>query len=216
MTRLVELFRALAIYLPVIFWTTDEDLFLTSAASSSGLPLTVALTLIRVDGRERLNIDDFWHPSVSAHLRARAGEAVSWRARTPRPITACTIPFLNEHGALVGVAGIALDQCAPRADSPARGSGALAGGSGTPECGTPEIGAMTARVLERLAGGESNTEISAGLFLSRQGLDYHLSVLRRKLDVTSRGAIVARAYSLNMFESGSWPPRLRGNRAISQ
>lgn len=204
MASLVELFRALAIYLPVVFWTTDEDLFLTSAASSAGLPLAVALTLIRVDGRERLNIDEFWHPSVSAHLRARSGEAVSWRARAPRPITACAIPFLDEHGTRIGVAGIALDQSASHADPPAR------------ESGSPELGAMTSQVLERLASGESNAEISAGLFLSRQGLDYHLSVLRRKLEVTSRGAIVARAYSLNMFESDSWPPRLRGNRAIPQ
>lgn len=204
MTRLFELFRALAVYLPIIFWTTDEDLFLTSAASSSELPLGTALALVSVGGRERVDIDELWHPSVSAHLRARAGEAVSWRSGITRPITACAIPFLDEHGALVGVAGIAVDQSALRAE-------ALA-----PEGAVPELGAMTARVLERLAGGESNAEIGAGLFLSRQGLDYHLSVLRRKLDVGSRGAIVARAYSLNLFEAGSWPPRLHGNRAGSQ
>lgn len=65
-----------------------------------------------------------------------------------------------------------------------------------------------AGALEGLAHGMSNAEIGERLHLSRQGLDYHLAQLRRKLRTRSRGALVARAYSLGILAIARWPPHV--------
>jgi PAS domain S-box-containing protein len=66
--------------------------------------------------------------------------------------------------------------------------------------------AIAALVLEGLAADLNNAEIGARLGLSRQGVDYHLALLRRRLRVTSRSALVARAYALGVLHPGTWPP----------
>ncbi|MFE9934201.1 PAS domain-containing protein [Streptomyces sp. NPDC005533] len=68
---------------------------------------------------------------------------------------------------------------------------------------------IDARILELLAAGHSNSEISFMLRLSRQGLDYRLKLLRVQLDASSRGELVARAYSLGLFSISQWPPVCR-------
>ncbi|MBB5109579.1 PAS domain-containing protein [Streptomyces spectabilis] len=65
------------------------------------------------------------------------------------------------------------------------------------------------KVLELLALGCSNSEIAEDLSLSRQGLDYRLKSLRKRLKADSRGALVARAYAQGLFDINSWPPRCR-------
>ncbi|RLU80132.1 hypothetical protein CTZ27_35355 [Streptomyces griseocarneus] len=74
---------------------------------------------------------------------------------------------------------------------------------------SPQVSGLDARILELLAVGKSNAEISSSLCLSRQGLDYRLKNLRRQLDATSRGALVARAYAHGLFQHEDWPPRCR-------
>lgn len=67
---------------------------------------------------------------------------------------------------------------------------------------------LEARTLEGLAEGMTNSALGRALSLSRQGLDYHLAQLRRKLQARSRCALVARAYALGVVTPGVWPPRV--------
>jgi PAS domain S-box-containing protein len=69
-------------------------------------------------------------------------------------------------------------------------------------------------ILEGLAAGYSHVQIAAKLHFSRQGVDYHLDKLRRKLSAPSHAAIVSRAYTLDLFVPGKWVPKIRyANRA---
>ncbi|MDQ0771909.1 PAS domain S-box-containing protein [Streptomyces aurantiacus] len=74
----------------------------------------------------------------------------------------------------------------------------------------PDVSDLDGQVLERLAVGESNAEIADALCMSRQGLDYRIKQLRRRLSANSRGAIVARAYAQGLLSATDWPPRFRG------
>jgi PAS domain S-box-containing protein len=70
------------------------------------------------------------------------------------------------------------------------------------------LSAAEVQALEGLARGLSNAELGQRLHLSRQGLDYQLAQLRRKLRAQSRSALVARAYVLGVFAMAVWPPKV--------
>ncbi|MCX4547552.1 PAS domain-containing protein [Streptomyces sp. NBC_01387] len=65
---------------------------------------------------------------------------------------------------------------------------------------------LTARVLEGVAAGDPTVRLAAKLFLSRQGIEYHVSILLRQFKVPNRTALAAKAYSMGMFSIGCWPP----------
>ncbi|MCS7483579.1 LuxR C-terminal-related transcriptional regulator [Umezawaea endophytica] len=65
-----------------------------------------------------------------------------------------------------------------------------------------------ARILEGMAAGESTTQLASRLFLSRQGVEYHLGTMLRKLKAPNRTALVSRAYAMGMLSVASWPPRV--------
>lgn len=67
---------------------------------------------------------------------------------------------------------------------------------------------LTSKVLEGVAAGDSTVRLATKLFLSRQGIEYHVSILLRQFKVPNRTALVAKAYSIGMFSIGTWPPRL--------
>jgi PAS domain S-box-containing protein len=67
---------------------------------------------------------------------------------------------------------------------------------------------MDARILEGVAAGVSTVQLAAMLYLSRGGVEYHVSALLRKLKVRNRPALVSKAYSMGIFGVGSWPPRV--------
>ncbi|MEV7417387.1 LuxR C-terminal-related transcriptional regulator [Streptomyces sp. NPDC089919] len=67
---------------------------------------------------------------------------------------------------------------------------------------------LDARILEGIAGGTSNLQLADRLYLSRQGVEYHVGRMLRQLRVTNRAALVARAHSLGMLAAGTWPPRV--------
>jgi DNA-binding NarL/FixJ family response regulator len=67
---------------------------------------------------------------------------------------------------------------------------------------------LTARVLEGVAAGDPTVRLAAKLFLSRQGIEYHVSILLRQFKVPNRTALAAKAYSMGMFSIGCWPPRV--------
>jgi DNA-binding CsgD family transcriptional regulator len=73
----------------------------------------------------------------------------------------------------------------------------------------PSLTAAEARIVEGLAFGLTNAELGRELHLSRQGLDYHIDRLRRKLAARSRAALVARAYVTGVLDPSAWPPRAR-------
>jgi DNA-binding CsgD family transcriptional regulator len=67
---------------------------------------------------------------------------------------------------------------------------------------------MDARVLEGVAAGMSTIQLAAKLFLSRGGVEYHVSALMKNLKAVNRSELVSRAYSAGLFSVGSWPPRV--------
>ncbi|TDV47987.1 helix-turn-helix transcriptional regulator [Actinophytocola oryzae] len=67
---------------------------------------------------------------------------------------------------------------------------------------------MDARILEGVAAGVSTVQLASMLYLSRGGVEYHVSALLRKLKVKNRPALVSKAYSMGIFGVGSWPPRV--------
>jgi DNA-binding NarL/FixJ family response regulator len=67
---------------------------------------------------------------------------------------------------------------------------------------------LTAKVLEGVAAGDATVRLAAKLFLSRQGIEYHVSLLLRQFKVPNRTALAAKAYSMGMFGIGCWPPRV--------
>jgi DNA-binding CsgD family transcriptional regulator len=66
-----------------------------------------------------------------------------------------------------------------------------------------------ARILVGLAFGLTNVDLGHELHLSRQGLDYHIDRLRRRLTARTRPALVARAYVTGLLDHTAWPPRAR-------
>jgi DNA-binding CsgD family transcriptional regulator len=67
---------------------------------------------------------------------------------------------------------------------------------------------MDARVLEGVAAGISTVQLALMLHLSRGGVEYHVTMLLRRLKVSNRPALVSKAYSMGIFRVGSWPPRV--------
>lgn len=67
---------------------------------------------------------------------------------------------------------------------------------------------MNALVLEGVAAGMSTVQLAAKLFLSRGGVEYHVSTLMKNLKAANRSELVSKAYSAGLFSVGSWPPRV--------
>lgn len=70
------------------------------------------------------------------------------------------------------------------------------------------VTALAARILEGVAAGDSTVRLATKLFLSRQGVEYHVSILLRQFKVPNRTALAAKAYSMGMFSAGYWPPKV--------
>jgi DNA-binding CsgD family transcriptional regulator len=67
---------------------------------------------------------------------------------------------------------------------------------------------LDARILEGIATGKSTVQLATKLYLSRQGVEYHVSTMLRKFKVPNRAALVSRAYSSGILAIGSWPPHV--------
>ena len=67
---------------------------------------------------------------------------------------------------------------------------------------------MDARILEGVASGASTVQMAASLFLSRGGVEYHLTALLRRMKAKNRTALISKAYAMGYFDLGSWPPRV--------
>ncbi|MFE9681787.1 PAS domain-containing protein [Streptomyces sp. NPDC006285] len=67
---------------------------------------------------------------------------------------------------------------------------------------------IDARILEGIAAGVSTIPLASRLYLSRQGVEYHVTGLLRALKVPNRAALVSRAYSMGVLKVGTWPPKV--------
>lgn len=72
---------------------------------------------------------------------------------------------------------------------------------------TPMLTALDARILEGVATGASTVQMASRLFLSRQGVEYHVGLMLRRFKAPNRAALVSRAYSMGVLTVGAWPPR---------
>nr|ARU08090.1 MlcU [uncultured bacterium] len=68
------------------------------------------------------------------------------------------------------------------------------------------LSVLSAKVLEGVAAGSSTIQLASELYLSRQGVEYHVNVMLRKFKVPNRVALVSRVYSMGMFDHTAWPP----------
>jgi PAS domain S-box-containing protein len=68
---------------------------------------------------------------------------------------------------------------------------------------------LDAKILESVAAGVSSVQIASKLHLSRQGVEYHVSAMLRKLNAPNRAALVSRAYSMGVLAIGVWPPKVQ-------
>jgi len=74
--------------------------------------------------------------------------------------------------------------------------------------GRTQLSVLDARILEGVAAGVSTVDMAIKLYLSRQGVEYHVGSLLRRLRAPNRAALVSRAYSLGVLSVGSWPPKV--------
>ena len=71
----------------------------------------------------------------------------------------------------------------------------------------PLLTALDACILEGIATGASTHQLAARVYLSRQGVEYHVGLMLRQLNAPNRAALVSRAYSMGILTMGVWPPR---------
>ncbi|MEV7231877.1 LuxR C-terminal-related transcriptional regulator [Polymorphospora sp. NPDC051019] len=69
-----------------------------------------------------------------------------------------------------------------------------------------QLSELDAQIIEGIAAGECTIRIANRVYLSRQGVEYHVSKLLRHLRVSNRTALVAKAYALGILAAGTWPP----------
>lgn len=67
---------------------------------------------------------------------------------------------------------------------------------------------LDARVLEGVAAGNSTVQLASKLYLSRQGIEYHVGAMLRRFKSPNRSALVAKAYSQGILSIGQWPPKV--------
>ncbi len=75
------------------------------------------------------------------------------------------------------------------------------------EC-NPILTELDAKILEGVATGESSVRLASRLFLSRQGVEYHVASMIKRFRVPNRAALVSRAYSVGVLGVASWPPKV--------
>ena len=71
-----------------------------------------------------------------------------------------------------------------------------------------QLSVLNAKILEGVAAGSSTVQLATALFLSRGGIEYHMTALMRKMNAKNRTALISKAYAQGYFEIGSWPPRI--------
>ena len=151
---------------------------------------------------------DLVHASVREKLTRRLlSLAYGERSR----FTDRVVPFTGTSRAGVELTGIAVTNDAGRVESliilvqPEQSADAAVP---CPVDVRKALTKMDALVLEGVAAGMSTVQLAARLFLSRGGVEYHVSALMKNLKAVNRSELVSKAYSAGLFSVGSWPPRV--------
>lgn len=71
-----------------------------------------------------------------------------------------------------------------------------------------KISELDVRIIEKIASGDRTISIASNLYLSRQGVEYHVAKMLRLFHVPNRPALVAKAYARGILCPQSWPPRV--------
>jgi hypothetical protein len=148
------------------------------------------------------------HPSVRAKLTRRLlSLANGERSR----FTDWIVPYAGTPTTSFELTGLAVTNDADRVDSlivlvqrERAESAALTFPAGS----TKRLTRIDALVLEGVAAGMSTVQLAAKLFLSRGGVEYHVSALMKNLEAANRSEVVSKAYSAGLFSVGSWPPQV--------
>jgi len=74
--------------------------------------------------------------------------------------------------------------------------------------GRLQLTELDARILKGVAMGLSTVNLAAKLYLSRQGVEYHVGTMLRKFKASNRPELVSRAYSIGVLDASSWPPKV--------
>ncbi|GLZ53143.1 hypothetical protein Acsp07_27600 [Actinomycetospora sp. NBRC 106378] len=82
------------------------------------------------------------------------------------------------------------------------------GRSASPTGPSRQLTDMDAKILQGVASGASTVQLAANLFLSRGGVEYHVTSLLRRFKVKNRPALISKAYAQGLFEIGAWPPHV--------
>jgi DNA-binding CsgD family transcriptional regulator len=70
------------------------------------------------------------------------------------------------------------------------------------------LSTLDAQVLEGVAAGLSTLQLADLLYLSRQGVEYHVGAMLRRFKVPNRAALASKAYAQGILNIGQWPPRV--------
>jgi len=70
-------------------------------------------------------------------------------------------------------------------------------------------------VLRLIAGGRTNAQIAAELFLSNQSVGRCIGTLLLRTHADNRAELVARAYVEGVLDHTAWPPTLTGEEHLS-
>ncbi|WP_433860074.1 LuxR C-terminal-related transcriptional regulator [Streptomyces kronopolitis] len=152
------------------------------------------------------------HPSAPGLLnRHFARLAEGHRARFVERMVGIRGEEVPFSGELTGIAVRSESEQAPSfvvVVRPDDDSAALTGQDEAPASRRQLLTELDAQILEGVASGASTVQLAARLYLSRQGVEYHVGLMLRRLKAPNRAALVARAHSMGMLTIGSWPPRV--------
>ena len=70
-------------------------------------------------------------------------------------------------------------------------------------------------VLRLIAGGRTNAQIAAELYLSNQSVGRCIGTLLLRTHADNRAELVARAYVEGVLDHAEWPPKLTGEDHLS-
>jgi DNA-binding CsgD family transcriptional regulator len=180
------------------------DLHLRIIGGNAGFAYMFALPAAALPGQALVELV---HPSVRDKLMRRL---LSLARGERNRFTDWVVPYAGSSTTSVELTGLAVTNDADCVDSlvilvqdqaqPAELS--------PPDDSRKPLTRMDALVLEGVAAGMSTVQLAAKLFLSRGGVEYHVSALMKNLKAANRSELVSKAYSARLFSVGSWPPRV--------
>jgi DNA-binding CsgD family transcriptional regulator len=77
-----------------------------------------------------------------------------------------------------------------------------------PEVPEDVLSELDARILEGVATGLTTVQLASQLYLSHQGIAYHIGAMMRRFDVANRTALASKAFASGIFRMDCWPPRV--------